>query len=267
MKPVRFSDLNYMALSPAHYRAHISSPAEETDAMRVGSAVHGLVLGSGRPIAVWYGGRRQGKAWDEFCLEHTDDLILTSKQYDLATAMAGSVMACPEAAGLFEGRRECRAEWELAGFHCAGTPDVAGEGFITDLKTTCDANPERFIRDAMRRFYHVQLAWYLDGLNWAATRRGEHDEVHSAFLVAVESKPPHVVTVFELGHDALDLGRRIHRQWLERLRVCIDSDEWPGYVQCRVPFTLPDWLPGMADDDEPESDSESPADEFGLSLS
>lgn len=247
MRPVNFSTLKYMSQSPAHYRASLDTPFKSTDAMRLGSAFHSLVLG-GRTVATWFGGRRAGKDWKAFEETHAEDIIVTEPQYETAFAMAKSTMASPETVGLFRGVTEKRFVWELCGMQCAGTPDVIGYGQVTDLKSTVCASPERFIRDALKRYYHVQLAWYMDGHNSLPGT----EKVSRAYIVAVESKPPYATVVYELTPEVLEMGRRIYRQWIERLRVCIDCDEWPGYVQCRVPFTLPDWIPGIVDDTEEE---------------
>jgi hypothetical protein len=44
--------------------------------------------------------------------------------------------------------------------------------------------------------------------------------------------------VFRLTDNAIDLGERACRAWLERLLVCEDSDAWPAYTDAVVPFDI-----------------------------
>jgi len=106
---------------------------------------------------------------------------------------------------------------------------------LADLKTCRSAHPDWFQWDARKMGYHAQLDWYGNGLE----RRGEGRPMRS-FLVAVENTPPHVVTIFEATERALLEGRKLWSLWFERLRVCEDSNEWPGYSQGAVPFDTPD---------------------------
>ena len=91
--------------------------------------------------------------------------------------------------------------------------------------------------------YHAQLAWYADGAKAAGLVLAPR-----CYVVAVEMKPPHVVTCLELTDRALDMGRRAYRLWWERLMVCERSDYWPGYVEGIAPLDVPEdetlWIDG-----------------------
>ncbi len=67
------------------------------------------------------------------------------------------------------------------------------------------------------------------------------------YIIGVESSAPYPVTVLKLTDDMIELGRKTYRLWLEKLRVCLDSDVWPGYTRTIVDFAAPAW---MADDDD-----------------
>lgn len=233
LAPVRFSHLKLMAKSPLHFRFAADEETDETLAMRLGSVSHALLFGM--PVAVYHKTRR-GKDWDEFSVEHAGKTIVNRKEHDSARRIADAVLQNPEAVELLNsGPREEKIHWSMLGRGCAGTPDVRGQDVIVDLKTTRCSDPERFVRDGLRRCYHAQLAWYIDGV--IASGLGTPSR---AAIVAVESAPPHPVTVLHLTDRAIEQGRRLCRLWLERLLTCESSEQWPGYAQSAVPFDVPD---------------------------
>lgn len=117
---------------------------------------------------------------------------------------------------------------------------------MMDLKTTNDSSPAAFQRQIMKMAYHAQAALYQDALASLGV------ETTGAFLVAVETKAPYPVTVFELAPSMLDLGRRTYRGWLETLRTCEESDQWVEYAQTVVRVDVPEWFAGVGEDDEGE---------------
>jgi hypothetical protein len=224
----------------------MSNGMEETLAMRLGSGAHALLLD--QPVAVFTGKVRSGKVWQEFQDEHAGKTILNRREHAQAEAMAEAVWGNREARHLIAAdgvALEQRLEWLQQGVPCSGTPDARAGTFIADLKTTRCADPDRFARDATWRHYHAQLAWYLDGVRLSGL--GKPTE---AYVVAVESTPPHCVTVMRLTDRAIDQGRRLCRIWLERYIGCERDDYWPGYVESIVPFDVEEELELTFGDDE-----------------
>ncbi len=242
--PVRFSRLSAMAKSPAHYKAIMDLGRPDTAAMRLGRLVHVLVLGDPAAFSVWEGVRR-GKAWDEFAAAHPDQEIVSGSEMEAAANIAEAIVADEAGRELLTGEREREIRWQFAGRDCAGRPDVFNKARVVDLKTTTDAHPERFARTALRLGYHAQLAWYQDGLTAAGICAPEE-----AYIVAVETKPPYVVTRFKLTDRALDFGRRCYALWWEQLMVCERSGLWPGYSEATVPLDSPEDLNLVIDGEE-----------------
>lgn len=222
--PVRFSRLKYFAQSPAHYLNSITVEREDSAALRGGRLLHYLVLGGDYAV---YDGTRRGKAWDDFQAEHAGADIFTTSEYDRAAPMAAAVHGHADAARLLQGEHEQQLDWSWLGRSCTGRLDVIHPRWIADLKTTVDAQPERFQRLALRYAYHAQLAWY---------RIGAGDLTRDCYLISVETKAPHPVVVHHLTEAALDQGERLCRLWMERLRTCEESGHWPGYAQSIVDF-------------------------------
>lgn len=236
MVRVRHSCLKRMSESPMHYLDSIRSPFEETLSMKLGSGAHAMLLG--KPWTVFTGPVRRGKVWDAFEAGHAGAVILNQREADEARRMVESVHACPDAMALLKGltfERTLEYRHELQGRACQATPDAFCSQRVVEFKTARSAEPGWFNRDGKRRHYHAQLAWYLDAVAYSGL--GTPAE---AFIIAVESKRPHPVTVMPLTDRAIDLGRRACRLWLERLIACEAFDRWPGYCESPVPFDVTD---------------------------
>lgn len=233
--PLRFSRLKLIAKSPAHYLHALSNPQPDTINMRRGSYTDALLFGTTDQWRV-YDGDRRGKAWTAFELEHAAFRIITAKEVAPCDGMARALRRDPDAMRLLtEGTRQHTIGWRFLGRDCSGTPDVYTGTRVADLKTTRCSDPGWFVHEAKRMGYLAQLAWYMDGV--AACGLGNPSE---AYIVAVESTPPHPVTVFRLTDSAIDVGRRACRIWMERLLACELADEWPGYVQSVVDLDVDD---------------------------
>jgi hypothetical protein len=249
---LRVSTLKAMGRSPAHCLHAMRSPFEQTLPMRLGEGAHSLLLG-GKAIATFTGKVRRGKEYDAFRDEHADDLILNEQEAETAHAIADAVKADPIARRVLYQpgmvyERTIEWEWQDRPFRC--TPDARGPFHLVDLKTTRDAEPEAFQRQAIKLGYHAQMALYALAIEQTTGVRPR-----DVYIVAVESKAPHAVTVLELTPRALEAGERLCRQWLDRFKACEASGEWPGYTSSIVTF---DVLPSMDEftfeDDDNEED-------------
>lgn len=243
--PLHFSDLRNIGVSPAHYRHRLTHGIDVSDDMSAGTVCHLHVLGEqpgARRIAV-FEGRRQGKVWEAFAAEHAEDTIVTAAVWDIGRRMADAVLDCPRATDLLTGARfEVPIEWDAGGRVCRTRGvDWVSINTFGDLKTTRNANPRAFMRDAWSRHYHAQLEWYRQGLD--ATMPGERD----AYIIAVESSEPYPVVVYRMPPDVLELGARTLARWLETLQRCEENDHWPGYSERVVEFEAPAWATEVDD--------------------
>jgi hypothetical protein len=226
--PVRFSALKHMARSALHYHDAIQSDREQTIAMRFGAGVHAMVLD--QPFVVWHGKDRRAAGYKEFAAAHTHVPILTRKEHDVAHALATAILQHPIAAPLlFDAGAilEQQIAWQWGDRACTSRPDSRrGSEILVDLKTTQCAEPGKFERDASFRGYHAQLAFYE-----LAIEHATGTAPRESFVVAVESKRPHAITVLRLTDEARDAGQRLCRTWFERLLVCEASNTWPAYSE------------------------------------
>ena len=242
---VHFSLLKKIARSPAHYKHACSAENEPTRDMRIGTAIHQRVLGdrSDRPLDVFPGDRRAGKDWLAFKDAHATSEILTQPEWDESKAPALAVLADPVASQLLKGARtEVPLTWSDGGIPCStGGIDVVGPGYLAELKSTNNAEPEFFKRTALRMLYHAQMAWYRGSPLGADARE--------MFIIAVETSAPYCVTVLKLAPDVIEAGEKCVRLWMDRLKVCAESNAWPGYAQSEVEWELPEWASGEVEID------------------
>lgn len=230
MSALHYSALRAFAKSPAHYRALLERPRSDSGPMRIGRLSHAIVLGGDFVV---FDGTRRGKAWDEFQAANEGKDIFTVSEHEDAQSIAKAVMGHEEAMNLLSGEHELPLRWTLDGRECAGRLDALSACCVTDLKTTSDAHPDRFTRQAIRMGYHAQLAWYGDAV--VATGRPRPAR-HC--LVAVETEFPHVITTLELTTGAIEAGRALYRSWLAQLADCERTGHWPGYVEGTIPFDV-----------------------------
>lgn len=259
MKPMRhpadgrlhFSELKEHRFSAAHVKLACETAREVTRPMRVGYVTDRLVfagpMGGGFVV---YEGERRGNAWKDFQAKHQATCIVTAPEYAEASAAAEAVLKDPRAMALIEGAEVQRvAKWEAYGLPCASGIEGERGGFdilnlnpkgrapyIGDLKVTRSAAPHDLARQAWSQLWHAQGAWYLDGAEALGWR------VPDFVLIAVESTPPHCVTVARVPAQLLELGRRSLVLWTETHRACEAAGEWPGYVQTEIELEVPGYL-------------------------
>ena len=154
--------------SLAHWQARQSF--KSTPAMAIGTAVHDIVLEGGNGIVRHNGPDRRGKQWSEpFAeAEANDKLLMTAADYDLAIAVAGSVLDHPV------GRK------------------MEGKDTINDIKTCQDSSPSAVQADIRKYSYPIQAAFYLHTLRCAGFK------AERFIFVFVEKTTPYAVNVTEL---------------------------------------------------------------------
>lgn len=254
---VNWSTLKHLSKSPQHYLHNLTNPGEDTDAKQRGRVLHLAVFEPERfqRDVVVYPERRAGKEWQAFALKHEGKEIITSRMDDQVRAIADAARRHPMSARyLAGGKAEHTVTWKyrsppiqhLEGheFACKGRLDFVSElGAIVDLKSTKDASPTGFAREVLRYEHHVQAAFYQDGLEAMTGAR-------LPFLfIAVEAAAPHVVQVYRVPDDVLDLGRERYQQLLAHLNVCRKENRWPGFAETEMELVLPTWaMPNPEDE-------------------
>lgn len=161
--------------------------------------------------------------------------IITEEMHETAMAIQQAVRSNMEAAPYIAGgERELTVLWDYEEPQVASLDgwtmpmrarlDYVTDAAIIDLKSTFDASPEAFGKQMWNNGCFVQAAMQQDGVA-AITRR-----VRPYYWLAVEKAPPYAVALYEPDPDDLRRARDTYRDWLRKLRVCQETDTWPGYT-------------------------------------
>ncbi len=245
-RALNISALKNMRRSPLYYRYRLDHPMKATAAMHLGTATHAAVLEPDRfalDYIVWDGGRKAGKAWEEFAGSVGAANILSAKEHETILGMAAAVRANRYASMyLATGAAEVTLEWadDLTGFDCKGRADwITRDGsahVVVGLKTAKDCRQIPFGNQSARLGYHLQWAFYFDGfytINGVEPRMVE---------IVVENEEPFDVAVYVIGDDVLEAGRLEYRRLLDRVAECETSGKWPGAVENQESLSLPSWV-------------------------
>lgn len=153
--------------------------------------------------------------------------ILTAEQWGAMPALRRSVDANPMAKILTSGgvaevsyfKRD-----EDTGLVIKCRPDYMIGDLISDLKTSDTVDP-RFLPTKFSRLgYDIQDAMYCDVVG-----------VDDFVFVAIESKPPYIVTAPIVFDDVKRrLARLNYRKALSRLAECMRSNKWAMYTQGKL---------------------------------
>lgn len=250
--PIRYSHLKSMAKSPAHYFESVQDHREETLAMRLGSGTHALLFGT-PAVVVYRGGEmvdakgktktytdvRSGALWEAFEKEHAGACILSETELAKATAMARAITSDMAADSLLfapGAEHEKEVSWTYRGRKCRGRFDAITADAIPDVKSTRDASPKWFPRQAAQMFWTVQGCWYADGAEAAGLGWRQ------PYIVAVESSPPYPVTVWRMPEETIAESRRIYQGWFETLLRCEADNVWPGYSGDVLDLEIPYYM-------------------------
>lgn len=236
-----------LSASPMH-ALHRKQHREETQAMRLGTALHAAVLEpERRMIAVApHVDRRtkEGKArYEEFLLSSEGKITLTAEQGELLSGMLCGIRRCKSALALLEAAptRELSlfARDPVTNVLCKARLDAISvpEKFIVDVKSTSGlATRGEFERTMSTRGYGFQAAFYMH----VAALLGF--EVDAFAFVVVESEFPHECAVFMLQPEVIDLYMPQVTKAMRTYARCIGKAEWPGYEDKVHEIGVPVWL-------------------------
>lgn len=244
----------YDALSSGGIRSILRSPAhfivsqnnnEPSDNLIFGSAAHAFMLtpDSGE-IAVAPDCPRRSKEEKAihaaFEAANQGKYIISAAQMKTLEAMREVLFASDTASMIFErGTPELSAFWrhERFKFLCKARPDflVDDVGIIADYKTTLDASPEQFGRHAANFGYHIQAAWYLEGLEQITGKKWEF------VFVAQEKVPPYAVGIYQIPEEALWAGKEACITAAAVYLKCLKEKNWPAYPDQIQTLMFPRW--------------------------
>lgn len=102
--------------------------------------------------------------------------------------------------------------------------DFVHDWNIIDYKTTADASPEAFGRQAYNAGYYLKMALQHDVFALAYGRKPSR-----VVLLVQEKKFPYACAEYDMTPEQLALGRRLYREALQIHHACKTVDVWPTY--------------------------------------
>ncbi|AHJ86592.1 exonuclease VIII [Mycobacterium phage Jolie2] len=234
-----------LEVTPEEFDFDRRKPADPNKNYDFGHAAHKMVLGVGSKLAMLdpkvCGHTADGKiakvpsATSEWkaaaaAARKRGQLPIAKADMEKAQTMAGRVFQHPIAARLLSGgEAEHSIYWhdDATGVRRRIRPDYLPTGLkrplCIDYKTAESADPRKFKKAVQNYGYHMQQAYYEDGL-------AELGLVDVGFLFVVQSKTaPYAVSVCQIEPEVVELGRRQNRMALEIFARCMESGQWPGY--------------------------------------
>lgn len=201
------SQIKQILTNPYLYASGFKQP--QTDSMALGSAIHSLVLEPhkfSKEFAVMPDinlRTNEGKAAKVlFESQSGGKTVLKADQYETAQNASLSILRSKIAHLLQKGVVEESYFGELEDVPVRVRPDYfrADIGVVFDVKTTQDASPDGFTKTVANYYYYVQAAFYLKTLQSLGYKADRF------VFVAVETKDPYMVGVYELAPEAIDFG-------------------------------------------------------------
>lgn len=230
---------------PAKFRYRQQHARPDKRAFDVGHAAHQLVLGAGPELV-----RIDADKWlsnavkaEVQAVRDAGKVPLRPSDWDTVHAMAEALREHRIASRLFrDGAPERTLVWQddATGVLCRAKVDWLDPDGIVDYKTTDNASPESLRKSVYNFGYYLQAAFYLRGFR-KLDQTGQRRAPFFVF-VAQEKDAPYLVTVFQLGYDALAYGDRKCTEALEIYRDCVTADVWPGYSAGIEDIDLPSWV-------------------------
>ena len=255
------SHLDLVDKSPFHYWDRYINPdrviPEPTKQMIIGSAFHSLVLepdvfetefmveevdAPKRPTAAQRNAKKPSNQtldaiafWESFDKKAKGKTIVSLEDIERLTIMKQRIIEHPAASTILNlsGVAEQSYQWkdEKTGELCKSRPDFHTDDgtLIVDLKTTSDASELGFQKSVHNFRYHVQAGFYLRSIK----------EAQQFVFIAVETKPPYLVAVYNASTDMINAGNRVADKNLETLANCRKSGKWLGYSEEITTLDLP----------------------------
>jgi len=228
-----YSALKAFAKSPNHYLQYVSGERTESDAMKLGSLLHCMLLEPTEVDARFVqapdvnlrtkAGKEEAAAFAE---ANADKTVVKPDQWQIADTMRIAVQDHPLALDLLKGLPEHKLEGDIEGVPFVGYADCLGE-FVVDVKTTRDASPQGFRREASNFDYHLQAAIYkrLSGRDFK--------------WVAVENVAPFNVAVYTPSDESMEAADAYLCNLVASWRVWDGAPA--GYTLDDLELDLPPW--------------------------
>lgn len=218
--------------TPAHFR--FAPPREHEPVLDFGKALHLAVLQPELAATKLIQGPkdRRGNKWKDALAGAIEakGVLLPEDRYNEVMLIQETAHRHPVIKKLISVETVCEASafWtdKRTGVRLRCRPDIYAPPIeiMADLKSTADASAWNWARTAANLGYHVQEPLYTEG--WQAAGGGA---VNGFVFICIEAKAPFCTVVYELEPSAAAEGQAAFETAVDKYKVCLDADEWPGY--------------------------------------
>jgi hypothetical protein len=234
-----------LSRSPAHAVAQKAN-GKDSEAMKLGRLAHTMLLEPEKfksRYCVFDGDFRSKEN-----REHRDRLkdedieLVKQEQVDELKGMVDYLNSLPiiQNAKTY-GMIEPSYFWQdqKTGVLCKARPDIAcvDLGVIMDMKTTTDALPEPFQRQAIKFNYALQASMQIRGFQAVY---GKQDVTY--LWLVVEKEAPFGFSCYQVEQDLLQEGEAKLDEALATYKECLEKGEFPNIKSKTQPLGLPEWM-------------------------
>lgn len=228
--------------SPAHLRHYLDTPQESNEAFIFGQAFEDALQ---RPNEFYreYNGTDK---WSSYCKslikaqEDEDKILIPQEWFETINNMVKSVHAHEIGGELMKNtkRQQLSIFWYDEDFDqlCKARLDALsvynGRPTHVDIKTTKDAEPYYFEKDAVKLTYFLQAAHYTMACEAVDRKLLRKPPTQRDFRFLVVDKKPdledrHRVEVFRYDIDDIDFGRVTRAELIKLYQDCVSKNHWP----------------------------------------
>lgn len=256
MAGVRSSDLKSLRKSPAHMKWSMENE-KTTKATQLGTLVHTLFLEpeeaqkfvlrpldeKGKPLNG--NSNAYKKEWKPM-IEEQGLIEVTQGDLDTVNQILLSLERCEEVQILREyfTQKETSLQWteevelddgDTENVLCKLKFDAITSNILIDVKTTTNAHPFAFSKQAFDLGYHVQAVHYLKGL------KAKGYDIQDCVFLVTETKPPYITCVYKLSPTMLEAGEHEWQRLMKKYAKCVRENYFPGYSEQLLTLDLPSW--------------------------
>lgn len=205
-----------------YYLSKFGAPRhhEPTGSMTLGSVVDCMVTEPDKfdeRFVVLEKGERKASGEKRDVIRHSG-----SQSYESALAMKKALADSKIAQSIFNfGAINCERQASrfatVCGVEAKCRCDVLHDNYCVDLKTTVDASPTAFSRQAIRFGYHIQAEWYRRIL------RATGHEISRFYFVVVQSSWPWTVGCYTLPANAQLFAKQQVDEACEKIKTALET--------------------------------------------
>ena len=219
-----------------------SDQVKDSPATRRGSAVHCLVLEPDTFAERYLVSKAKNRLTKAYKEEQgaTTKIVLTSVEYDQITRMRDSLFAHTGARVFLnlQGKAEQSFFWDQRGVELKCRPDFLTDdsAICIDLKTTRDASPEGFKREADSYKYWLSAAITQLGVE-AVRKKLPEAYVYLCVENSDEKRPE--VGIYYATEEEVSIGKSYLDMAIDKYLACKEARLWPSYTTKCEPLGLP----------------------------